>query len=244
MVRRRHFIGLLTGLLVGSLGVGKATTASADAQVDLNLVLAVDASGSVSAHRFDLQKRGYSAAFRDAQVIKAIRSGEHRSIAVTVLQWTGYTLQAIAVPWTLVRDDASARALADAIDATPRILFAGGTSISGAIDYSARLFAQCPYTGTRRVIDISGDGSNNNGRPARLARDDAVRAGIGINGLPILTIEPTLDQYYASDVIGGPNAFLIPATSYETFAEAIRRKLILEIADAGRPDRVEAPRAR
>jgi hypothetical protein len=135
-----------------------------------------------------------------------------------------------AVDWMLVRDEGSADAFAAAIDAAPRQLFGGGTSISGAIDYSRLLLAQSPFKGARRVIDISGDGANNAGRPVTLARDDAVRAGVGINGLPILALEAYLDKYYYENVIGGPGAFVIPAASYETFADAILKKLIIEIA--------------
>jgi hypothetical protein len=121
-------------------------------------------------------------------------------------------------------------AFAAAIEAAPRQLFGGGTSISGAIDYARALLAQVPGEPTRRVIDVSGDGSNNSGRSVTLARDEAVSAGVGINGLPILSVEPDLDHYYRDYVIGGPGAFMVPATSYETFAEAIIKKLITEIA--------------
>jgi hypothetical protein len=198
--------------------------------VDLALVLAVDASGSVSEARFELQKQGYAAAFRDPRVLAAIRGGSSQSIAVTMFQWTGPRLQVQVVPWMLIKDAASAEAFAAAVEAAPRRLFGGGTSISGAIDYARALLAQVPYDPARRVIDVSGDGSNNAGRPVTLARDEAVRAGIGINGLPILTVEPDLDRYYRDLVIGGPGAFMVPATSYDTFAEAIIKKLINEIA--------------
>jgi Protein of unknown function (DUF1194) len=134
----------------------------------------------------------------------------------------------------LIRDGRSAEAFAAAIDGTPRQLFSGGTSISGAIDYSLTLFAESGYRGSRRVIDVSGDGSNNRGRPAHLARDDAARAGVGVNGLPILALEPNLDRYYYDNVIGGPGAFMVPAESYEAFAAAILKKLITEIASRER----------
>ena len=197
--------------------------------VDLTLVLAVDASGSVDQYRFELQKRGYVAAFRHARVLQAIRSGPNQAIAVTMVQWTGPRLQVHVVPWMVVKDEASAEALASAIENTPRKLFGGGTSISGAIDYSRLILAQSPFTATRRTIDVSGDGANNIGRPARIARDEAVRDGITINGLPILSVEPDLDTYYFENVIGGPGAVMVPADSYESFAEAILKKLIIEI---------------
>ncbi len=198
--------------------------------VDLQLVLAVDASGSVDQTRHDLQKGGYAAAFRDRQVLNAIRSGPAQAIAVTMVEWTGPGLQVQVVPWMRIHDAASAAAFADAIIAAPRSLFGGGTSISGAIDYAMTLWRQSPYHGPRRVIDISGDGANNRGRPASPARDEALGAGVTINGLPILALDPSLDRYYESNVIGGPGAFIVAAENYNTFAAAIRRKLILEIS--------------
>lgn len=208
-----------------------APASSQASSVDLALVLAVDASGSVDQERFELQKQGYAAAFRHPRVIGAIQSGPAGGIAVIMMQWTGPALQATAVPWTRVSDAASANALADAIAASQRRLFGGGTSISGAIDASMSLLFDNPYRAARRIIDISGDGANNRGRPASLARDEAVRAGVGINGLPILALEPDLDRYYEQNVIGGPGAFMIAAKSYDTFADAILKKLIAEIAN-------------
>jgi hypothetical protein len=224
------------GRLLGALAIVAAAAAGvrAETQVDLALVLAVDASGSVDQHRFELQKQGYAAAFRNPRVLNAIRSGLNQSIAVTMFQWTGPRLQVHVVPWTLIKDEASANAFADAIQAAPRRLFGGGTSISGAIDYGRLLLVQVPFTPTRRIIDVSGDGANNSGRPVASARDDTVRDGIGINGLPIPWIEPGLDTYYRDYVIGGPGAFMVPAESYDTFADAILKKLITEIAENGR----------
>jgi hypothetical protein len=216
------------------------TAAAAEVQVDLQLVLAVDASGSVNMYRFELQKRGYAAAFRNPRVLNAIRSGMAQAIAVTMHQWTGPRLQVHVVPWMVVKDEASAEALAAAIENTPRQLFGGGTSISGAIDYSRLILAQSPFTATRRTIDVSGDGSNNAGRSVRIARDEAVRDGITINGLPILSVELDLDTYYFENVIGGPGAVMVPADSYESFAEAILKKLIIEIASDD-PEMLMAP---
>ena len=201
--------------------------------VALALVLAVDASGSVDNHRFELQKQGYAAAFRSPRVLNSIRSLMTQTIAVTMMQWTGPRLHVVVVDWMLVKDEASLNALASAIEAAPRQLFGGGTSISGAVDYSRLLLVQCPCNPARRVIDISGDGSNNSGRPVTQARDEAVHDGVGINGLPILSIEPFLDRYYYDNVIGGPGAFMIPAENYDTFADAILKKLITEIAMQG-----------
>jgi len=198
--------------------------------VDLQLVLAVDTSGSVNEKRFELQKRGYAAAFRNPRVLDAIRSGSTQSISVTMTQWTGPAMQIQVIPWTLLKDAKSVEALASAIDATPRQLFSGGTSISGAIDHAMLLMPSSPHKGLRRVIDVSGDGSNNRGRNVVEARDEAVRAGVVINRVPIVSLEPGLDQYYYDRVIGGPGSFVIAAASYETFADAVLRKLILEIA--------------
>jgi hypothetical protein len=209
--------------------------AAAQERVDLHLVLAVDASGSVSEERFELQRQGYAAAFRSPVLQRAMQSGPSQAIAVTMVQWTGPAMQVLVVPWTRVGDEHSASALAGVIEAVPRQLFGGGTSISGAIDHAMTLFARSPFAGGRRVIDVSGDGRNNRGRPAAEARDDAVRAGASINGLPILAVEPDLEGFYRDNVIGGPGAFVIAAASFDTFADAILKKLIIEVSGVDRP---------
>jgi len=213
--------------------------APADAQpvVDLQLVLAVDVSGSVNAHRFELQKMGYVTAFQNPRVLAAVLSGRNQQIAVTMTQWSGPFLQAQVLPWTLLKDADSIRSAAAVIESAPRMMYGGGTSISGAIDHSLTMFPQSPFKSERRVVDVSGDGSNNRGRPVTHARDEAVAADITINGLPILAFEPYLDQYFKDYVIGGPGAFMIAAKSFETFADAILMKLIIEIADL-RPQQV------
>ena len=232
---RNRCAGWFGRLLAALVMLTVAAGVRAETQVDLALVLAVDASGSVDQHRFELQKQGYAAAFRDPRVLNAIRAGLNQSIAATMFQWTGSRLQRHVVSWTLIKDEASANAFADAIQAAPRQLFGGGTSISGAIDYGRLLLLQNPFTPTRRVVDVSGDGSNNSGRPVTAARDEAAHAGIAVNGLPILSVEPDLDGYYRDYVIGGPGAFMVPAESYDTFAQAILKKLITEIAAAPSP---------
>jgi hypothetical protein len=213
-----------------ALAFGWGAPAGAQTAVDLQLVLAVDASGSVDYTRFELQKRGYASAFRNRQVLEAIQSGPTASIAVTMVQWTGPSLQVQVIPWTVLKDAASVDAMAALVDATPRRLFGGGTSISGAIDNAMALFPKSPFKGARRTIDVSGDGSNNSGRSVTRARDDAVSSDVVINGLPILALEPYLDEYYKDNVIGGPGAFVIAAESFDTFADAILKKMILEIA--------------
>src|SRR5207248_739491 len=208
--RARPVRGSLPFAAVTALLLALAVSVGARAQpaVDLQLVLAVDASGSVDQVRFELQKRGYVAAFRHARVLQAIRSGPNQAIAVTMMQWTGPMMQVPVAGWTRIGDEESAAALAAAIERAPRQLFGGGTSISGAIDFASTLFPKSPFRGGRRVIDVSGDGSNNRGRPVTMARDEAVAVGIAINGLPILALEPDLDRYYYDSVIGGPGAFV------------------------------------
>lgn len=225
----------------GALGLLAATTLapalSAQAQpqreVDLNLTLGVDASGSVNRVRFELQKNGYVGAFLNPRVLQAIKTGPHGAIGVSMYQWTGPAMHAPVVPWTFVDDPASIRELAHRIATSQRHLFGGGTSVSGAIDFGVRMLGQTPFAGGRRVIDVSGDGANNRGRPAEVARDDAVKLGININGLPILELEPDLEEHYRNNVIGGPGAFVVAAQTFEDFGNAILRKLILEIAGGG-----------
>jgi Protein of unknown function (DUF1194) len=225
---------VLAALVTPAAAQLKTPPGGTPAQTDVTvaIVLAVDTSGSVSSGRFELQKQGYAAAFRNSQVLNSIRSLPTQAIAATMMQWTGPRLHVVVADWTLINDKTSADAFAAAIDAAPRQLFGGGTSISGAIDFSRVLLAGNPFRATRRIIDISGDGSNNSGRSVTQARDEAVADGIGINGLPILTVEPGLDRYYYDNVIGGPGAFMIPAANYDTFADAILKKLIDEIAMA------------
>ena len=235
---RRQTLGLLAaGTVAGVLDARSHRSHGQSAQraeVDLNLALAVDASGSVNQVRFELQKRGYATAFANRQVLRAIRSGPHGAIGVTMYQWTGPGMNVPVIPWTLVRDEATIDQLASDIAASRRHLYGGGTSISGAIDFGVTLFALSPFGGGRRVIDVSGDGANNRGRPATAARDAAVAAGININGLPILELEPDLEEHFINNVIGGPGAFVVPAATFQDFGTAILRKLILEISDASR----------
>lgn len=203
--------------------------ARAQPAVDLLLVLAVDASGSVDDDRFSLQLKGYADAFANPLVLRAIQGGVVGAIAVTMLQWTGPGLQARTLDWSVVRDTGSAQRVARAIAAAPRQLFGGGTSISGAIRHAMSLFPADPGE-ARMVIDISGDGRNNRGPPVAPARAAALEKGITINGLPILALEPDLEEYYRGTVIGGPGAFVVPAASYDAFAAAILHKLVVEIS--------------
>jgi hypothetical protein len=233
-VRRRS-------LVLGALA-GAGTARGDEPAVDLLLVLAVDASGSVSMERFALQRDGYVAAFRHPRLIQAIARTPGGAIAATMTQWTGPTMQLQVVDWTRLSDAASCGAFADAIARAPRQLFGGGTSISGAILHAAGLIGMAPFAAPRRVIDVSGDGANNRGRPAEEARDGAVAAGMTVNGLPILALEPNLDAYYRDHVIGGPGAFLVVARDFDDFERAVLRKLVQEIASPGlAPDQGGAP---
>lgn len=215
-----------------------AASPAAALPVDLELILAVDVSRSIDADEARLQREGYVQALTDPRVIQAIQSGVHGRIALCYVEWAGVGLQFTLIDWTLIKDHASANAFASKLSEMP-IQSHSRTSISGAIDYSVKLFGRNGYEGERLVIDVSGDGRNNDGRPAHLARNEAVAKGIVINGLPIVNDRPTfgfppdanLDVYYETDVIGGPGAFMVVARSFEQFGEAILSKLIREIAE-------------
>ena len=224
MVRLAALCGILAVLASAS------STPAHAAPVDVELVLAVDCSGSIDSDEFALQIHGYAAALTNPAVIRTIQSGSLGAVAVTYVQWSGPFVHNQAVGWTLIKDAKSAGDFAAAMTAAPRRIFGGGTSLSGAIDYARTLFDSSGFEGTRRTIDISGDGINNSGRRADDARDEAVHAGFTINGLPILTDFPQLDRYYQENVIGGPGAFVIPAKDFQSFAQAILAKLIREVA--------------
>lgn len=234
---RRLIIGLSAILL---LLAASGPAATLPMIVDLELVLAVDVSRSIDDDEYNLQKQGYAEAFTHPAVLSAIQANPHHRIAVTLVEWAGADFQKVVIPWTVVSDPESGQLLSETIRQAPRS-FWGWTSISGAIDYSAKLFGQQGMESTRRVIDVSGDGVNNSGRPAAMARDEAVAAGITINGLVIMNDRPTpgfgsqrpqppLDEFYRDNVIGGTGAFMIAIDDFESFAHAIVNKLIKEIA--------------
>ncbi len=204
-------------------------------RIDVALVLAVDVSGSMSEPRLRLQLQGYIDAFRSIELARAVRQGPRGLIAATLVEWSDDAHQDQTVGWTLIADQASGRRFADAI-AGSTLSGPGWTSLSGAIRFSSALFAQSGFRATRRVIDISGDGVNNDGSPPGVQRDRTVAAGITINGLPIVELDPGLAAYYRTNVIGGPDAFVEVATDLGSFAGAVLRKLIVEISgrDAGR----------
>jgi len=228
-------------LLVLALGLaGRAW--GAGMPVDLELVLAVDVSGSVDEEEGQLQRLGYVEAFQNPKIASAIRSGPYGRIAVTYVEWAGEHYQRTVVDWMVLDGAGAPKAFADTLAMKP-IGRERWTSISAAIEYCVPRFDDNGFDGTRKVIDISGDGPNNNGPPIEWSRDAALAHGITINGLPIVNDRPNpwggeaprdLDSYYRNRVIGGPGAFIVVAQDFGAFAEAILNKLLLEIA--GKPD--------
>lgn len=230
---RRRTLLAATGALTS--GLARAQPASS---VDVLLVLAVDVSRSVTDEEAVLQREGYRSAMVDPGVVAAIGGGALGAIAVAYVEWASYEFQDLVIPWMRIGGLADARAWATRLEHSPR-QSVSWTSISGALAFSGRLLTASPFEGTRRVIDVSGDGANNNGPPAELERDRLVAAGVTINGLPIINRHPRfgrleleVDKYYEASVIGGVGAFMIVADDFATFANAIKRKLIQEIAGA------------
>ena len=227
--------------------------ARAGESVDLLLVLAADVSRSIDETEFNLQRKGYAAAITDPRVLRAIVGGRNHAIAVTFIEWSGAADQNVVVDWTVVRDEEAAGGVAATMLAAPRS-FLGRTSISAAIDFAMERFAAAPADCDKRIIDISGDGTNNAGRAVTEARDQAVAAGVTINGLAIINTQANpgyafhtqppggLPKYFEENVIGGPGAFLFQVDNFGTFAEAITRKLVTEIA--GLPGRTQTASAR
>lgn len=225
---------LLSLALAAVLAAGTARGAE---PVDLELVLAADGSGSIDEEEFRLQRAGYAAAITHPRVLSAIRGGAYRRIALTLIEWAAPDSQHTIVDWTVIHDEASAKAFADRLTNADRVAF-GFNSISAAIAYGARKIRENAYDGVRKIIDVSGDGPQMNGPPLALVRRQAVEAGITINALVIKSPgggypgpqgEP-LDVHYRNDVIGGNGPFVMVAESRAHFAEAILNKLVLEIA--------------
>ncbi len=235
-------MGHLKSALAAALLAGAvcAPAAAQEIDVDLELVLAVDVSRSMDPSEQELQKGGYVAALQHPEVVAAIRAGFLGRIAVTYVEWAGPGSQAVIAPWTVLDGPEAASGLAETI-AGRQISYLHGTSISGALAFTSGLFDGNGFRSTRQVIDVSGDGPNNMGFPVLEARRAVLERGITINGLPIMLHADyfggysirELDLYYEDCVIGGPGAFLITVESIDRIAEAIRRKLVLEIA--GRP---------
>jgi hypothetical protein len=216
--------------------------AAAQTAVDLELVIAVDVSLSMDMDEQRLQREGYVAAFRDPELHRAIASGPHGRIAVIYVEWAGPSSQNVVIPWTVIDSAATARAFADLLEAQP-IARERLTSISAALHFAHGLLKRSGFSAPRRVIDISGDGPNNAGKPVLEARDAAIAEGIVVNGLPIMLRAATpsffdlaeLDLYYAACVIGGAGAFMVPVMDIAELKSAIRRKLLLEISWSAPP---------
>ena len=233
---------IFAALFAGLLGIGAARAET----VDLLLILAADVSRSIDDVEFNLQRKGYAAALSDPKVLAAIASGPTRSIAVSFVEWSDTLDQKVVVDWTIIHDGEDAAVVGAAILKAPRS-FASRTSISGAIYFAMGQFVSSAPKADRMVIDISGDGTSNSGPPVTDARDQAVEKGITINGLAIINTQTRpgftmhtqppggLPNYYKENVIGGPGAFLLVVENFDTFADAIVRKLVSEIASAS-PD--------
>lgn len=222
------FAAALTGIAGPAFAQGKA--------VDLELAFVVDASGSIDDSETRLQRQGYADALANPRVLSAIGSGFLRSIAVAYIEFAADGCTRLSVPWMRVGDAASAMAFGDAILAQPRMFCPGGNAIGEAVAFATESLETNAFEGTRRVIDVSGDGPNTLGVPVEVARDQAVLKGITINGLVIERPSfPDLDEYYRSAVTGGARSFVIKAESRATFADAILKKMILEIAATDDP---------
>jgi len=231
---------LVTLIAIILLSPGMLTARAAE-EVDLLLVLSSDVSRSIDTPKFKLQREGYAAAIVNPRVVQAIRSGVLGKIGVSFAEWSGVGAQKIIIDWTIIHDEASAKDFSAHVIEAPRA-FADRTSISGGIDFAVAQLARSPYQAARRTIDISGDGNNNSGRDAGVARDEALAKGMTINGLVILTEQPQsfggehtnppggLENYYRNNVVGGPGAFVIVAENFNSFGQAILNKLIAEIA--------------
>ncbi len=214
-----------------------ASARAAEEPVDVLLVLAVDVSRSVDEDEARLQREGYRNAVSDPVVVEAIRGGMIGAVGIAYVEWAGAEYQRLVLPWTRISTPADAFAWATRLDEAPRASLSW-TSISGALDFSARVLAEAPFEAARRVIDVSGDGVNNSGGPVEAARDKLLADGVTINGLPIMNDRPTfgrlppvpLDEYFRESVVGGPGAFVIPAEDFQVFGHAVKRKLIREIA--------------
>ena len=251
MRRRLLLAQSLMAAFVLVAGAARAET------VDVAIVLAADVSRSIDDGEFQLQRQGYAKAITSPQVLTAIRAGTHGAIAICFVEWAGPTEEAVIVPWTVIADGEGATTVAETLLNAPRSS-AGRTAIGDGIDFAAAQLASSGLTTDRRVIDVSGDGNNNAGRPVFQARDEAVSAGITVNGLAIINErtggEPGsffyghthppggLPNYYRENVIGGAGAFVMQVVNFDTFAEAITSKLITEISSLSPPAAFAAAR--
>lgn len=241
MSRMVRAVAVILAFVVAAIG----PPVRAAEPVDLLLVLASDVSRSVDSRKFQLQREGYAAAVSNPQVLDAIRSGRHGRIGVLFLEWSGFGNQKVVIDWTMIDGAKSAQTFGDRLLESPRS-FADRTSISGGIDAAVEQLSHAPFTSSRRTIDVSGDGTNNAGRDVGQARDEALARGITINGLVILSETPLpwnpehtnpaggLGKYYRDNVVGGPGNFVMEAKDFDSFGEAIIKKLVAEIAAVDR----------
>lgn len=244
----RWYVSIGAVMLAGAMAAGDVSTFAAPGsqfsqpadeskRVDVELVLAVDVSYSMDLEELALQREGYALAITSKEFLQALKTGPNGKVAVTYFEWAASSDQKIVVPWRMIDGPESADAVAEEILKAP-LRRASRTSISGAINFAMPLFEANDYRGLRRVIDISGDGPNNNGELVTAARDAAIARGVTINGLPIMSKETNyatmdienLDIYYEDCVIGGAGSFVVAIKSKEKFKEAIRTKLVLEVA--------------
>ncbi|MGD9614012.1 MAG: DUF1194 domain-containing protein [Alphaproteobacteria bacterium] len=242
-MKRKVIAAALVCMAAMTAGIGSGARAET---VDLLLVLAADVSRSIDDDEFNLQRKGYAAAITDPQVLRAITGGRHNAIAVTFVEWSGAAEQTVVIDWTVVRDEEGAAAIAATMRSAPRSSV-GRTAIGSAIDFGVQRLQEAPARAERRVIDVSGDGTSNSGRSLTEARDEAVATGITINGLAIANNRSTpgyafhtqppggLPKYFRENVIGGAGAFLITVEDFHSFADAITRKLVAEIAGTSDP---------
>ncbi|HXJ01104.1 MAG TPA: DUF1194 domain-containing protein [Micropepsaceae bacterium] len=241
---RGNMKGLLSALAAGALlafsgpslaaaAAPAAPSALSPQEVDVALVLAIDASGSIDHDEAELQRKGIAEAFLSKEVQQAIQSGSLGRIGVSAIYFSSrqYGVMSVPVNWMIIRDQKSAEDFVRTLIAAPR-QSARGTSISDALELAQRMLEKGPYRSAKQVVDVSGDGENNAGRPVLGVRDELLAKSITINGLPIIdeTTSQDLDKYYEGCVIGGPGSFVIPAKGFGDFARAMRRKLILEIS--------------
>ena len=235
-------LGALAGALMliagpAAIGARLAQAPRAAADVDLELILAVDVSYSMDPDEQALQREGYILGLTSPEFLSALKQGGHGRIAITYFEWAGIADQKVLVPWRIIDGEATARAFTDQMAAAP-YRRAYRTSISGALLYASPLFDANPFHGLRRTVDVSGDGVNNQGPPVTIIRDELLAKNVTINGLPIMLKRPmaasmdieNLDVYYEDCVIGGPGSFVIPIKEREKFKEATRAKLLLEVA--------------
>jgi hypothetical protein len=252
-----HRVSIAAALIAGVIAGGEvANTAALNSgyrvvagseqpSVDVELVLAVDVSYSMDPGELLLQREGYAEAIVSNEFLQALKAGPNRRLALVYVEWSGPNDQKIIVPWRLIDSRESAAAVAAEIAKAP-VRMGSRTSISGAINFALPLFDADPYRGLRRVIDVSGDGVNNDGSPVTIARDAALARGITINGLPIMLEGrlpsqmdiDDLDLYYEDCVIGGSGSFMVTIRSRDGFKEAIRTKLVLEVAGGVPRDRI------